>query len=137
MKIRINHDEVYEVKMPEEIDVHQFAGLVLRFNSLLKIFGKQTDEIVITPTIQRKTEGTWNFIRNNRDVFIELLKAHYKKDRKRYAELIDKYNLESLRLEKNISTTQTIRARMFLDIKPKECGLIKFPSKGEDAHFIK
>jgi hypothetical protein len=36
MKIRLSSEEIYEIKMPEEIGIQDFQAIVMKFNFLLK-----------------------------------------------------------------------------------------------------
>jgi len=100
MKIRLTDDEVYEIKMPEEIGVNEFSAIVNKFNFLLKNFAKfdigekNNDEvggIVLNPNqnnIRKQHDKCrWSFLRENRNAFVEILKTHYLKSKEEFYEV--------------------------------------------------
>jgi len=50
MKIRLSEDEVYEIKMPEEIGMNDFAAIVAKFN----FFGKTFQNLILETQVMKK-----------------------------------------------------------------------------------
>ena len=135
MKIRLSEDEVYEIKMPEEIGLQDFESIVFKFNFLLKNFAKfniiekVSDEIVLSgdvaKTYKKQDKEKWNTLRDNRDIFVELLNTHYNKSTEEFYKTLEKYNLDFKK--QDMCNTKIIRLRELHKIKPEEVGLIKFP----------
>jgi len=137
MKIRLTDDEVYEIKMPEEIGVNEFSAIVTKFNFLLKNFAKfdmveKDDEngIVLNKEQNniRKThnKNKWNFLKENRNAFVEILKTHYLKSKEEFFEILNKHNLNIKKAE--MCSSQMIRLREYHKLQPNEVGLTDFPS---------
>ena len=140
MRIKLSQDEVYEIKMPDEIGIIEFNGLVEKFNFLLKNFQKfnisdipNKNEIVLTPNLvkehKRQDRKKWDFLRDNRDVFVKLFKIYYHKTPQDFKNILEKYNLNFERSD--MSGSMMIRLKEFHNLKPIEVGLIKFPNKHE------
>lgn len=137
MKIRLSEDEVYEIKLPEEIDKQELQGIVTKFNFLLKSFSRFSlgseepvtkGEIVLTTTPKEyKTKNSkWRYLRDNRQAVIEILKAHYLKTEP----IEDVFKRHGLMM-----TTPEVSSNIFKALKemhkiePKEVGVKAFPTK--------
>jgi len=144
MKIQITNDEVYEIKMPEVIGIDEFRAISSKFNSLLKIFSKldmgdNNDGDIILNDRQIKKQmkqrsEKWNFLKDNRKIFLEILYAHYHKSNEELKKLFTNYNLDMIK--KELSCSQTIRLKEFHKINPNELGLIKFPTIREPINEV-
>ena len=96
MKILISDDEIYEIKLPEQIGINDFFVLVNKFNFLLKNFQKfdigslnenklkineQGESIIISPKLfpnikkeyKKQDKERWKILRDNRNIFIDIL----------------------------------------------------------------
>jgi len=146
MKIRLNDDEVYEIKLPDEIEIVEFNGLVEKFNFLLKNFqrfnmGMNTNpnEIVLTRevTTQRKfhDKAKWRFLKENREKFVELFDIYYNKSNKEFKEFLIANNIDFSRGD--MSSGTMIRLKEFHSLKPIEVKLIKFPNKREQINHLR
>lgn len=136
MKIKISEDEVYKIKIPEEIGIQEFQSIVMKFNFLLKNFAKfnigetlADEEKIILQKKQykKRNNGRWEILRENRDIFVDILKKYYIKTNEELIETLKKYNLDFKRVD--FSTGQMLKIRELHQIKPEEVGLIKFPSR--------
>ena len=143
MKIRLSEDEVYEIKMPEEIGIEEFQGIVTKFNFLSKNFVKfniggteqKEDGFVLPKSVlkeqKKHDKGRWIPLRDDRNLFTEILKAHYLKSTDEFYEIISKYNLN---LQKSdMCSPKIIRLKEMHKLEPNEVGLIKFPTKKEQV----
>jgi len=146
MKIRLSKDEVYEIKLPDEIDIIEFQGLVEKFNFLMKNFQRfnisdniNDNEIVLTKEItnQKKShdKAKWNFIKNNRDKFVEMFNIYYNKSNEEFEKFLRDNNLNFGR--KDMSCGAMIRFKEFHKLIPVEVGLIKFPNKHEQIKDLR
>jgi len=142
MRIKLSQDEVYEIKMPDEIGIIEFNGLVEKFNFLLKNFQKfnisempNKNEIVLTPNIVKEVKNQdrkrWDFLRDNRDIFVKLFKVYYYDTPQDFKNILEKYNLNFERSD--MSSSGMIRLKEFHNLKPIEVGLIKFPNRQEQV----
>lgn len=144
MKIRLSEDEVYEIKLPEEIKLRDFQNIILKFNFLAKNFSKfniedndSDDEIVIPNNLNTRKKHDaerWFKLRNNKELTIGLFKTYYTKDNAEF----EKFNSDNdLRFDKKtMSCANMTRIREMHRITPQEVGLIKFPSKFERAENL-
>ena len=149
MKIRISDDEVYEIKMPEEIGITEFQGIVAKFNFLMKNFSRfdigdsqssqSKGEIVLKgkPVREYKKHDRerWNFLRDNRDILKEILIAHYHKTKEEFYEVVAKHNLNFTK--NDICSAKFLALREMHKVKPKEVGLKKFPNKFEQVSNLR
>jgi hypothetical protein len=145
MKIRLNENEVYEIKLPEEIGVNELYMIAARFNSLLKNFsrinlvGCEPQGIVLgekpTRTYKKQNREQWDLLRENRNIFLELLKTYYNKSPEEFEDFKAKHNLTMDR--SLMASIQTIRLKELHNIKPNELGLIKFPNKYEQIQNLR
>ena len=146
MKIRLNENEVYEIKLPEEIGVNELSMIAARFNSLLKNFSRinivgsePTQEIVLgkksTRTYKKQNREQWDLLRENRSIFLELLRTYYDKTPQEFEDFKAKHNLTMDR--SLMSNIQIIRLKELHNIKPSELGLIKFPNKQEQIQNLR
>jgi hypothetical protein len=151
MKIQLTKNEVYEIKMPEQIGIEEFASIVTKFNFLLKNFAKfdienedkinplNQDSIILKGDVLKKSriidKSRWRFLRDNRNAFVEILNTYYNKSNEKFDEVLKKYNLNFKRSD--ISMTQIARIRELHNVKPEEVGLRKFPNKYEQVHTLR
>jgi len=147
MKIRLSEDEVYEIKLPEEIGMTDFQGVVAKFNVLLKNFGKfnigespkENGEIVLSGEAvkQYKKRGNkrWITLKENKDIYFELLKTHYFGTLEDFENVLNKHNIDFKKSD--MSCGKIIALREYHKIKPQELGLRKFPTKFEQIHTLK
>lgn len=138
MKIRLSEEEVYEIKLPEEIGISDFQAITSKFNFLLKNFVKfdiggetrlnSNEGITINPKIPKKQDKKkWKFLRDNREVYLEILKAHYLEPIEKYNEIVEKYGIT---FDKSLlSSGMGVVLREFHKIKPQEVGLSAFPTR--------
>jgi len=145
MKIRLNENEVYEIKLPEEIGVNELSMIAARFNSLLKNFarinivGSEQQEIVLgdkpTKIYKKQNRVQWNLLRENRDIFLEFLNSYYNKSPEEFEDFKAKHNIY---MERTLmSSAQVIRLKELHNVKPSELGLIKFPNKQEQVQNLR
>jgi hypothetical protein len=149
MKIRLSEDEVYEIKMPEEIGMNDFSAIVAKFNFLMKNFSKfnignekDEDELVLNENevkvaatkIKKYSKSRWLRLRNDRELFINLLKMHYLHTAEEFYDFCKKNNIEFKKVD--IPTTQMLRLRELHNAKPQEVGLIKWPSKTDPVQNL-
>lgn len=140
MKIKLSEDEVYEIKMPEEIGMQEFQGMVAKFNFLLKNFTKFDigGEIISqeadnsnnekSPYLVRKQDRIkWKFLGDNRAAFVEILQAHYSGDKYKFLNSIRKYGLKIDKVDMAATKCKTLREAH--KIKPQEVGLKDFPTR--------
>jgi len=136
MKIQLTNDEFYEIKIPEQINISDFRNIVAKFNFLLKNFAKfdvgSGEDIIISNkkligSNRTKYSEKWKFLRDNRDVVLEILNTYYHKSNEEFEEVLKKHNLNLQR--KEISCSQFIRLREIHKIKSSEVGLSQFPNR--------
>lgn len=148
MKIRLSEDEVYEIKMPEEIGIEEFPNIVAKFNFLIKHFTKfnikgeeiNQGEILLTGNVansvrKKYDKEKWPTLKENRDILISLLKAHYLLDLEGFNKFIKDNNLNFSKID--MAGGSMIRMRELHNVKPEEVGLIKFPSRTEQIKHLK
>ena len=147
MKIRLNENEVYEIKLPEEIGVNELAMITARFSALLKNFSKinivggglEQQEIVFGEKTRKEHKKTnkqqWNLMRDDRNIFLEVLNYYYNKSPKEFEEFKAKHNITMDR--SLMSSMQIIRLKELHNIKPSELGLIKFPNRYEQISDLR
>jgi len=146
MKIRLNENEVYEIKIPEEIGINELSMITARFNALLKNFSKinvigsdSEQEIVLGEKTTKKHKKTnkqqWNLMRDDRNIFLEVLNYYYNKSPKEFEEFKAKHNITMDR--SLMSSMQIIRLKELHNIKPSELGLIKFPNRYEQISDLR
>lgn len=152
IKIRLNENEVYEIKLPEEIGVNELSMITARFNSLLKSFSRfnlideetpinETRDIVLNKeqskqyTKERKQE--WVILRNNRNLVVMILDAYYNNTKEAYQELLAQYNITALQKRSYMSNIQVVRLKEYHKIKPQEVGLRKWPTKTESIDTVR
>lgn len=141
MKIRLSEDEVYEIKMPEEIGIEEFQGIVAKFNFLSKNFtkfnigGEQEEGIVLPSSAVKKYKKhdkmRWIILKDNKDIFVEILKAHYFKTKEEFDEVCKKHNVGLAKTDMAGGKIALLRELHKLD--PKEFGLRRFPSRTEQV----
>ena len=147
MKIRLSDDEIYEIKMPEEIGIQDFQGIVSKFNFLLKNFVKfnigeipnEKGEIVLNQT-QNKTykkhsKQKWLFLRDNRNAFIEILKTHYLKPISEFEIITKKYDLDLSKVD--LCSDKFKALKELHNIKPEEVGLKGFPTQHTQVKHLR
>ena len=138
LKIRLSEDEVYEIKLPEEIQMAEFQGIVAKFNFLAKNFTRfnigesqptEKGEIVITePRKYRQRDNSkWTFLRDNRNVVIEILKAHWLKT-ENVEDVFKRYGLNMTVQEVSSNQFKAIREMHKLNAI-KDFGMKQFPTK--------
>lgn len=147
MRIRLNENEVYEIKLPDEANLTQFIALTNKFSNLLKNFNKfdvpvvttNNSDIVIQPEHQEVTfknaradnKKQWIFLRDNRDAFVQILKIYYHGTPTQWEDIINKHGIEMWRDKKELSNAGTQRLKEMHKIQAGEVGLTKFPTRGE------
>ena len=136
MKIKISDDEVYEIKIPNEMEAQEFLGLLDKLSKIVKLITlsklgnldkfKKTFNQRTEDTIQRKkyqkTTGLNPFY-DTKEKALDLLQYSYhgtKEDRQWISRLM---GMEWKDIQKRLSN---IRGRY--EIQPNEVGLKKFPS---------
>jgi hypothetical protein len=149
MKIKISNDEFYEIKLPEQIEINEFSAIVNKFNFLLRNFQKfdignlnnikKGEDIVINPNLQRKNnkfdKERWKLLRDNRDIFVEILKTHYLGTNKDFENVIKKYGTNFMK--KECGSSSFVALREMHKIKPQEVGLSNFPTKFIQARDLR
>jgi len=147
MKIRLSEDEVYEIKMPEEIDIDEFPNIVSKFNFLIKHFAKfninqgevNQGEILlkgnVANSVRKYDKEKWVTLKENRDIFVNLLKAHYSHKSKEFNNFVEDNNLNFLKTD--MACGAMIRMRELHNVKPEEVGLIRFPSRTEQIEHLR
>ena len=132
MKIRLSEDELYEIKLPEEVKIQDFASIVAKLNFLFKNFSKvnlnypTTEGIVLPAKTYKHNFDRWKKLRDNRNIAVDILNAHYTKSKEEFFETLKKYDLNFQKSD--MSAAQMGRVKLVHDIKPEEVGLSKFPS---------
>lgn len=136
MKIKINENETYEIKVPEEIDGRELFTFKSRIDHILKLVGRdpliQTAQDKPLTPIERNPHAPieqrpWDKDRNEA---IKLAKTHYfgiDEEKKAYEQLTHK---TWLAVSKNVSPS-----KMKWQIKPEEIGLTRWPAMGEMTKF--
>lgn len=136
MKIQLSNDELYEIKLPEQIGLNEFVAVVNKFNFLMKNFikfsGDNFENNIVLGKEQVKErkdydKNRWKFLRDNRDIYIEILNAHYNKTKKEFYEIVDKHNLGLKKAD--VSSGQFLRIKELHKVIPDEVGLTQFPNK--------
>ena len=148
MKIRLSDDEVYEIKMPEEIGIQDFQGIVSKFNFLLKNFVKfnigeipnEKGEIVLnqtqTKTYKKHSKQKWLFLRDNRNAFIEILKTHYLGTIDEFENIANnKYQLGLSKIDMCSNKFKALKEMH--KVKPEEVGLKAFPTQHIQVKHLK
>jgi hypothetical protein len=148
MKIKISEDEVYEIKMPEEIGIEDFQNIVARFNFLIKNFTKfsfgnsqprEAGEIILqgdaVKTYKKYNKERWNTLRDNREIFLELLKTYYFGTREEFEKVLKKHGLNFKRTD--MASGNIIALREYHNINPRELGLRKFPTRNERINDLR
>ena len=141
MRIRLSEDEVYEIKMPEEIGIQDFQSIVSKFNFLLKNFVKFDigGETILnaspTKTYKKHDKTKWLFLRDNRSAFIEILKTHYLGTIPEFENVNKKYEIDLIKPD--MATNKFKALREMHKVKPEEIGLKAFPTKNiQVKHLI-
>lgn len=143
MKILLNENEMYEIKLPEQIKLQELEMITARFNSLLKNFSRfnlvdnadtpaspknrLSKEEISEERVYNKEQ--YNILRENRNLFIELLNTYYNKTPQEFEELIKKNGFTFER--RNMSGVHILKLREFHKVNPNEIDLIKFPTRNE------
>ncbi len=138
MKIQLTNEEFYEIKMPEQIGINEFRSIVNKFNFLLKNFSKfdignekPDGDIILNEeqvrTYKKRNKNKWNILRDNRDIFLDMLNIHYHKSTEELLAFFIKYGINDF-TKKEMSSTQVIRLRELHKINPNELGLTQFPT---------
>ena len=147
MKIILNSNEIYEIKLPEQIELQELAMITARFNSLLKNFskfnliGEETErgEIILGEQIEKKISNfnkeQWIMLKNDREVFKELLSVYYNKTPEELEEYKNKHNITITR--QNMASAKLLQLREFHRLKPVEVGLIRFPTRKDKGVDLK
>jgi len=152
VKILINENEMYEIKLPEQIKLEELVMITARFNSLLKNFSRFNlvaeenepspknrllgNETLIQQHNKNKVnKEQWKLLRENRNVFLELLKVYYNGTFEEFDDFKAKHNITFRR--ESIASMQIIRLKELHKIKPSEVGLIKFPNKLEQIKDLR
>jgi hypothetical protein len=145
MKIILNTNEIYEIKLPEQIELQELAMITARFNSLLKNFSKfnlmgeetekDSQEIILGNKVIRKitthNKEQWKLLQDNRDVLRGLLFAYYNQTPEEFEAFKKQYGITLDR--KNVRCIKIVQLIEIHKIKPTEIGLIKYPSRNEDV----
>ena len=138
---------MYEIKLPEQIELQELTMVAARFNSLLKNFAKfnavednsglSNNSIVSKKygTFEGQTRGKYDkyqyqYLRENRNAFVELLNTYYNKTPEEFELFKTQHNLSLDR--KSMASIHIIKLKELHNVHPHEVGLIKFPSKGEN-----
>jgi len=79
--------------------------------------------------VKTYSKSRWTTLRNNKELFIGLLKMHYYHTKEEFYEYCSKNNIEFKKID--MPTTQMIRMREFHNVKPQDVGLKKWPTKTE------
>ena len=141
MKIRLSTDEVLEIKLPEEVGLQEFQGIVMKFQAYLKNFSKfnigenpiSKGDIIIPKAVAEKStyitqdRNKWKILRDNREAFVEVLKDYYDENPNKFKAVLEKYDISFER--KDMSSNMIKIIREMHKIKPEEVGLRAFPSK--------
>jgi len=150
MKIRLSEDEVYEIKMPEEIEIQEFQGIVSKFNFLLKNFIKfdiggettsEQGEIILNKNqtkqqIHKTHDKTkWLFLRDNRNAVVEILKTHYLGTIEEFESVVNTYGLKLGKADMCSTMFKVIKEMH--KVEPKEVGLKAFPTKEIQVKHLK
>ena len=126
--------------------------ITARFNSLLKNFSRFNlvaeenepspknrllgNETLIQQHNKNKVnKEQWKLLRENRNVFLELLKVYYNGTFEEFDDFKAKHNITFRR--ESIASMQIIRLKELHKIKPSEVGLIKFPNKLEQIKDLR
>jgi len=144
MRIRLSEDEVYEIKMPEEIGMPEFLAIISKFNFLAKSFAKfggdenASNEITLTEKQHKMTKKhdkeKWIFLRDNKQAVIEILKAHYIGTYEDFINSVRKYNIDIVKSD--ISSNRFKALRELHKITPNEVGLTGFPTRDVQVKYL-
>lgn len=94
MKIRINAEETYEFKVPEEILKEQLQELIFRLNGILKLFPQDPLLKEIKNGCSTMTRrGKWNLITKNRANALKFMKL-WKIDKSQAKEFLNSLNID-------------------------------------------
>ena len=140
MKIQLSEDEIYEIKLPEQIGIEEFSAIVTKFNFLHKNFTKfnigdnpnSTNSGIIlnkneTKDYKKQDRSKWLFLRNNREAVVNILKAYYLGEVEEFEKVVKSYGIN---LDRGGVSSITMRAiREIHNIKPEEVGLKAFPTQ--------
>jgi hypothetical protein len=133
MKIKINSDETYEIKLPNEteISIQEASMFASRLLKIVKAIGK--DEIM-EGIIETKQKRSYNLIGNNnskiwtkdRNETIKLLKLHYHASLDEKRAYAREYNIDWATLSNKFSAL-----KKKWNIQPQEVGLKNWYKRGE------
>lgn len=150
MKIQLNNNEQYEIKLPEQTDLQGLYMIAARFNSLLKNFSKfnimddknpGSSEIILGDKeirhYTKQNRKDWQFLRENRKTYVEILNCYYNNTVEEFQNLVAKYNLTILKDKTLMSSASGVKIRELHNIKPGEVGLIRFPSRKEQIETLR
>ena len=136
MKIIVNEDEMYEINIPEQIDLVKFNEILSRLSTLAKVLGK-TDERIsanngkVIVTRNKSCKDKWNLLKDNRDLFVELCKVYYGGDFEEYDKYIKEKGYFMIQNRTRFTSLPMKNLMEKHNIKPNEVGLLRFPLKGE------
>lgn len=130
---------MHEIKIPDELKIQEFSALVDRFNFLLKNFLRfdignekiNQGEIILSKRQVREhkkhDKEKWRRLKEDRELFIGLLKAHYLKYPEEFNNFCTKNNIDFQK--KEMGSKPIVRLKELHKIKPQEIGLSMFPTK--------
>jgi len=138
MKIQLSENEVYEIKLPEMINKQEFSAIVSKFNALAKNFVKfdigeaqEVGIVIDTQKVKRQyktiNKTRWQFLRDNRSAFIDILLAHYHGTKEELEEVAKSYGISVTKSD--IASNQGIALREMHKVKAEEMGLKSFPTR--------
>jgi hypothetical protein len=135
MKIRLNENEIYEINLPEEIDIDELSMVSLRFTNLSKILSKlnlglseeETFVDIKRHNNKYRNSQQWKTLTNNREILKEILTIYYSGNK---LELENKFKELGFTMDRSVMSSKRIKELIkYHRIKPEEVGLIKFPSR--------
>lgn len=129
MKVRINENETYELKIPdEEVSPQQLFGILSRLQNIGKLLNREAMFGGNHYKTRKSGSGRLGKViwTKDRDEAVKLLKLHYtgtRAEKEAYAKL---HNIEW-----KVLVNRTFSFRKKWDIKPREVGIKQFMSRGQ------
>jgi hypothetical protein len=140
MRIRLNENELYEIKLPEEITINELPMILSRLNTLVKGFSRfspiESDDGIVLGKKEARAynadaSSEWKYLREHRDVFVEILNKYYNGTFDDFQNILAEHNVTVLSKRAYMSNIQVVRLKEFHSIRPTEVGMRKWPTKTE------
>lgn len=129
MKIKLSDKETYEIQLKDEITVQELNEILIKLNSLAKIFSKDIFSLVNKEirekrhyNTKRMNARTWC---DTREKAVAVIKLHYSGNKENKLKFAQEVGESWNTIVKGMHGLKTR-----YDIKPQEVGLEHFPTRG-------